>query len=74
MTFAEREQIFSKDVLFAEDIMKLFECDRQKAYSIIRKIKSNSENRLDEQGKCHIEDYFECFKIPLSDRYTRRNL
>lgn len=71
MTWTEREKIFSKEVLTVDDIMALYECDKQKAYAIIRKIRHGSADRLGEVGKCHVEDYIECFKIPRVDRYAR---
>ena len=48
MTAEERREMFSKEVLTAEDIAKLFDCSRTTAYTIIRNIKLRY-NRLNDK-------------------------
>lgn len=72
MTAEERREMFSKEVLTAEDIAKLFDCSRTTAYTIIRNIKLRY-NRLNEKmpGKVHIQDYLDCYGLDRnSPRYN----
>lgn len=72
MTYAEREQIFAKEILSADDIALLFDCDKGAAYKTIRKIRAGSADRLGVEGKCHVQDYMEFFKLPIFDRYGKK--
>lgn len=78
MTNAEREQIFSKDVLTTADVQKLFDCSRRVAGEIIRNIKLRS-NRLGVDGeakyagKVHVQDYLDVYHLDRnSPRYNGR--
>ncbi len=74
MTAEERREMFSKEVLTAEDIAKLFDCSRTTAYTIIRNIKLRY-NRLNDKmpGKVHIQDYLDCYGLDRnSPRYSCR--
>jgi hypothetical protein len=80
MTNAEREQIFSKDVLTTADVQKLFECSRRVAGDIIRNIKLRS-NRLEIDGgtkyagKVHVQDYLDVYHLDRnSSRYNGREI
>ena len=72
MTYAEREEIFAKEVLDVKDIQKMFECDKGAAYKLIRRIRAGSADRLGIEGKCHIQDYIDYFKLPTIERYGRK--
>jgi tRNA A37 N6-isopentenylltransferase MiaA len=71
MTYAKREEIFSKDVLTIADLQELLGLTYQASAKLIREIKFKFD-RLGVQGKLHVEDYLEYFKIK-TDRYARRN-
>ncbi len=69
MTPQERDEILSKDYLVAEDLMQLLGVDLSKAYTIIRDIRRQTD-RLGIQGKVHIQDYIDYFKLDIT-RYRR---
>ena len=80
MTYAKLEEIFSKDVLSIEDVGVLLELPYQGAADMIRRIKrelnmSEEYNkqgiRLDIQGKLHVQDYLDYFKITSFERYSK---
>lgn len=80
MTYAKREEIFSKDALSIEDVMELLGLQYQGAADMIRRIKrelnmSEEYNkqgiRLDIQGKLHTQDYLDYFKIKSFERYSK---
>nr|DAH66726.1 MAG TPA: excisionase [Bacteriophage sp.] len=68
MTFQEREEIFAKDYLTADDIVKLLGVCQNRAYIIIRNIKRKTD-RLGIQGKIHVQDYIDYYGVDAS-RYT----
>lgn len=70
MTFAEREQILSKDALSIKDIEMLLGLTYQSSAKLIRQIKFKYD-RLNIEGHLHIEDYFEYFKITDKQRYLK---
>ncbi len=70
MTYAEREEILSKDALSIKDIEKLLGLTYQSSAKLIRRIKSKHD-RLNIEGHLHIEDYFEYFKITDTQRYLK---
>lgn len=80
MTYQEREEIFSKEMLHISDVQKLFDCAKSTASTLIqawkRKLKfSGKELRLDLEGKIHIMDYFDVMNINGEDpgeRYFRK--
>lgn len=67
MTFSEREEIFSKECLTIEDIELLFGVSYPDAARIIRNIRRKYD-RLQIQGKIHVQDYFDYFGLQ-TDRY-----
>lgn len=71
MTYSEREEIFAKDVLTVADLQKLLGISKSYAYEIMRKIKVTSD-RLKIDGKIHIQDYFDYYNLPQSDRYNTK--
>lgn len=76
MTYAKREAIFSKEYLSIADLQELFDLEYQGAAKMIRDIKrglefSGQALRLDMQGKIHIEDYFQYFRISSIERYSK---
>ncbi len=70
MTYAEREQILSKDALSIKDIEMLLGLTYQSSAKLIRQIKFTYD-RLKIEGHLHIEDYFEYFKITDKARYLK---
>ena len=70
MTYDEREEMFSKDVLTAADLQKLLGISKTYAYEIMRKIKAKSD-RLGIDGKIHTQDYLDYYNLPQSDRYNK---
>lgn len=70
MSYEEREKIFSKDYLSIKDIQVLLGLTYQCAAKLIRQIKFKHD-RLGIQGKIHIEDYFEYYRITDRQRYIR---
>lgn len=78
MTYARREEIFSKEYLSIADLQELLDLKYQGAADLMRTIKRKLEYngqgvRLDIQGKLHIEDYFDYFRIRNVDRYKKIN-
>jgi hypothetical protein len=74
MTYAKREEIFSKDCLSIQDIQDLFGLGYDDGAKLIRTVKDSLrlrgvQLRLDINGKLHVEDYFEYFRISNMDRY-----
>ena len=69
MTYAEREEIFSKEYLTIADIQSLLGMKYQDAARTIRNIKRRTD-RLGIRGKIHVQDYFDYYQIS-TDRYTK---
>jgi hypothetical protein len=78
MTYAEREKIFSKEVLTIEDFMILYELGYQKASELMRdmrrSIKLKNGLRVDIQGRLHTQDYLDYLKIPSFERYIKGDI
>lgn len=74
MTYAEREDIFSKEVLTIADIARLYDVCLDKAGEMMRDIKRHLKLtgtlRVDIQGKLHTQDYFDYFNIKNYERYV----
>ena len=75
MTYALRAEIFSKEVLTIEDIEKLYAIGYDEAAKFIRDIRKKmkyrgDELRVDIQGKLHVQDYFDYFRITDHTRYS----
>lgn len=80
MTYAKREEIFSKEFLSIADLQELLGLKYQGAAELMRDIKReltmnpkyNGQGvRLDIQGKLHVQDYLDYFCITNLDRYQR---
>ena len=70
MTFKEREEIFSKDVLSISDFEKITGMSRPASAKLIRQIKFKYDT-LGIEGYLHIEDYFKYFGITDKIRYCK---
>lgn len=79
MTYAIREEIFSKDYITINDIMILLGLSYGEAAKMIRSIKKaltvapkyNGQGvRLNVQGKLHVQDYLDYFNITDHKRYS----
>ena len=69
MTYAMREEIFSKEHLSIEDVQELLGMSYDDAARTIRNIKRRTD-RLGIRGKLHVQDYLDYFQIP-PDRYVK---
>ena len=69
MTYAMREEIFSKEYLSVKDIQELLGLHYQDAARTMRNIKRRTD-RLGIRGKLHVQDYLDYFEIP-PDRYVK---
>lgn len=68
MTYSEREEIMSKDVMTGADIQKLQGCNASQASRIITDIKYVIEKRggkprINQRGKLHTQDYCDYYNI-----------
>lgn len=80
MTYQEREEIFSKEILHISDVAELFGCAPSTASALIlswkRKILfSGKDLRVELDGRIHILDYFDVMNINGEDpgeRYFRK--
>jgi hypothetical protein len=71
MTYARREEIFSKDYISVGELQELLGYTQQTHASIkMQEIKRVVGDRLGVKGKIHTEDYFEYFRIK-ADRYSK---
>ena len=80
MTYAKREEIFSKEYLSIADLQELLGLKYQGAAELMRDIKRelnmnpkyNGQGiRLDIQGKLHTQDYLDYFQITNFERYKK---
>ena len=76
MTYARREEIFSKEYLSIADLQELLDLKYQGAAELMRDIKRALEYRgqcvrLNIQGKLHTQDYIDYFQITSLERYSR---
>ena len=76
MTYARREEIFSKEYLSIADLQELLGLDYQVSARLMRQIKRKLELdgqgvRLNIQGKLFIQDYLDYFKITNVERYKK---
>lgn len=62
MTYARREEIFSKDIITIPELQELLDTNYQDAAKIMRDIKRRYD-RYPHQGKLHVEDYKAYFEI-----------
>lgn len=68
MTYSEREEIMSRDVMTGADIQKLQGCNASQASRIITDIKYVIEKRggkprINQRGKLHTQDYCDYYNI-----------
>ena len=72
MTYARREEIFSKDVITVSELQEIMGFgNRAQASQKINEIKRTVGDRLRMEGKIHIEDYLEYFNITDKQRYVK---
>lgn len=76
MTYARREEIFSKEYISIADMQDLLGLSYNDAAIKIREIKraielSGQRVRLDIQGKLHVQDYLDYFRIDNAARYAQ---
>lgn len=80
MTYAKREEIFSKEYLSIADLQELLGLEYQGAAKLMRDIKRELNTnpkyngqgvRLDIQGKLHTQDYLDYFGITNFERYKK---
>lgn len=67
MTFERRNEIFSKEALSIDDVKELMGVSYDTAQKLIQTIRRHSD-RLNIQGKVHIQDYIDYFHLP-PERY-----
>ena len=70
MTYARREEIFSKETMTITEFGEVMNLSYQMAARTIRDIKRVS-NRPQIQGKLLVEDYFDYYGITDKQRYVR---
>ena len=72
MTYARREEIFSKDYITTRELQEIlgFKSLSQASLKMFE-IKHAVGDRLGVKGKVHTEDYFEFFGVHPTDRYNR---
>ncbi len=68
MTPEMRASIFSKEVLTINDMAAVLSMTYGGAAKVIREIRRKYD-RLGVEGRIHIMDYFDYFKIPIEGRY-----
>lgn len=73
ITIERRQEIFAKDYLTVVDMQDILGLDYNTAAKIIREIKNKikirgGEPRIDAQGKVHVQDYLDVYKLP-PERY-----
>lgn len=74
MTYARREEIFSKDYINIQDMMDLLGMTYNDAAKQIRDIKkafefNGKQLRLKVQGRLHVQDYLDYYNLP-PERYV----
>lgn len=67
MTFDRRNEIFSKEALSIDDVKELMGVSYDTAQKLIQAIRRRHD-RLNIQGKVHVQDYIEYFNLP-PERY-----
>lgn len=78
MTFAEREQIFAKDILSLQDIQKLLGFTYPQASAFVNTVKrafafNDKPLRIDMKGRLHTQDYLDYFNIKGDNlRYAQK--
>lgn len=70
MTYARREEIFSKETMSIEEFGEVMNLSYQMAARVIRNIKRTSD-RPQIQGVLLVEDYFDYYGITDKQRYVK---
>ena len=70
MTYARREEIFSKETMSIKEFGEIMNLSYQMAARVIRDIKRVS-NRPQIQGVLLVEDFFDYYGITDKQRYVR---
>jgi hypothetical protein len=70
MTYARREEIFSKETMSITEFGEVMNLSYQMAARVIRDIKRTS-NRPQIQGVLFVEDFFDYYGITDKQRYVR---
>ena len=71
MTYARREEIFSKDFITTKELQELLGIKNiSSASRKVMEIKRVVGDRLGIKGRIHTEDYFEFFNVK-TDRYSK---
>lgn len=70
MTYKEREQIFSKDVMTLTEFAALMDMDKCEASRTMVDIKTYFENigkkpRIKTRGKLHVQDYIDYYRLNI---------
>ena len=69
MTFERRNEIFSKEALSITDVAELLGISYASAQQLIQTIRRHND-RLNIQGKVHIQDYIDYFHLPPERYYA----
>jgi hypothetical protein len=73
VTYARREEIFSKDIITIDELAELLNTNYQEAAKVMRNIKRRFD-RYPHLGKLHVEDYKAYFEISDNNpRYFKTN-
>jgi hypothetical protein len=70
MTYARREEIFSKETMSIKEVGEVMNLSYQMAARLVRNIKRTS-NRPQIQGVLLIEDFFDYYGITDKQRYVK---
>ena len=72
MTYARREEIFSKDYITTKELQELLGFTHESGASQkMGEIRRKVGDRLGIKGRIHTEDYFKFFGIETTDRYKK---
>ncbi len=72
MTYAERENIFSKEYITTKELADLLGLAYANASTLMQTIKRKTGDRLNIRGKIHVQDYLDYFKLDgSSGRYKK---
>lgn len=63
MTYAEREEIFSKDYITTRELADLLGIAYTKASTLLQQIKRVTGDRLGIKGKLHVQDYSDHYHL-----------
>ena len=74
MTYEERDEILSKEAISYKDLGKLLDICDSMACQKMKEIKRVQGDRLQIQGKLHIQDYFEYYNIPKESMIRYRKI